>query len=80
MQIYFRDVFSYVLAQDFISSFHCAIGTRYWYQLTAMKETQCLQQLSFVWFGCVRVSFFLLNWQGGTFWAKINGHFNAFTF
>ena len=36
---------SYVLTRDFVSSFHCVIGTRYWYQLNLMEETQCLQQV-----------------------------------
>ena len=32
------------ITRDFISSFHCAIGTRYWYQLNPMEKTQCLRQ------------------------------------
>ena len=33
-----------VLKYSIISSLHCAIDTRYWYQLNLMEKTQCLQQ------------------------------------
>ena len=36
---------SYQKLCSFISSLHCAIDTRYWYQLNLMKKTQCLQHI-----------------------------------
>ena len=35
---------NYVLTRDFVSRFHCVIGTRYWYQLNLIEKTKCLQQ------------------------------------